>query len=183
MWESLIIRQSQELHNKTVSLKGVIVLFVATIPPPDTAEAYSSTIIDQDAPSVSTLPTTLIQSTIVEEQNNKDEDAEFDSDTFTNPFVPPIRLTMQEEIHEFEILEVWELVPKPSNVMLINLKWIFKVKLDEYEGVLKNKAWLVAKGYCQKEKIDFEESFSSVSRIEAIRIFIAYAAYKNMTMF
>ncbi|GJT24213.1 hypothetical protein Tco_0894150 [Tanacetum coccineum] len=51
----------------------------------------------------------------------------------------------QEEIHEFERLEVWELVPRPSNVMLINIKWIFKVKLDEYGGVLKNKARLVAK--------------------------------------
>ncbi|GKC13644.1 retrovirus-related pol polyprotein from transposon TNT 1-94 [Tanacetum coccineum] len=52
---------------------------------------------------------------------------------------------MQEEIHEFEQLEVWELVPKSSRVMIINLKWIFKVKLDEYGGVLKNKAWLVSK--------------------------------------
>ncbi|GJZ19719.1 retrovirus-related pol polyprotein from transposon TNT 1-94 [Tanacetum coccineum] len=48
---------------------------------------------------------------------------------------------MQEEIYEFERLEVWKLVPKPSNVMLINLKWIFKVKLDEYGGMLKNKAF------------------------------------------
>ncbi|GJX29113.1 retrovirus-related pol polyprotein from transposon TNT 1-94 [Tanacetum coccineum] len=53
---------------------------------------------------------------------------------------------MQEEIHEFEQLEVWKLVPIPSNVMLINLKWIFKVKLDKYSRVLKNKARLVAKG-------------------------------------
>nr|GEV99736.1 hypothetical protein [Tanacetum cinerariifolium] len=52
---------------------------------------------------------------------------------------------MQEEIHEFERLDVCELVPRPSNVMFINLKWIFKVKINEYEGVLKNKARLVAK--------------------------------------
>nr|GFA49629.1 retrovirus-related Pol polyprotein from transposon TNT 1-94 [Tanacetum cinerariifolium] len=50
------------------------------------------------------------------------------------------------------------------------------VKLDEYGDVLKNKALLVAKGYRQKEGIDFEESFSPVARIEAIRIFIANAA-------
>ncbi|GJW12634.1 uncharacterized mitochondrial protein-like protein [Tanacetum coccineum] len=90
---------------------------------------------------------------------------------------------MQEKIHEFERLEVWELVPRPSNVMLINLKWIFKVKLDEYEVVSKNKAGLVAKGYRQEEGIDFEESFALVARIEAIRIFIAYATHKNMTIF
>ncbi|GJU13522.1 retrovirus-related pol polyprotein from transposon TNT 1-94 [Tanacetum coccineum] len=67
--------------------------------------------------------------------------------------------------------------------MLISLKWIFKVKLDEYGCVLKNKAWLVAKGYCQEEKIDFEDSFAPVARIEAIKIFIAYATYKNMPIY
>ncbi|GKB03635.1 retrovirus-related pol polyprotein from transposon TNT 1-94, partial [Tanacetum coccineum] len=60
---------------------------------------------------------------------------------------------------------------------------IYKVKLDEYDDVLKNKAWLVAKGYRQKEGIDFEESFTPVARIEAIRIFIANASSKNMTIY
>nr|GFC36148.1 hypothetical protein [Tanacetum cinerariifolium] len=64
--------------------------------------------------------------------------------------------------------------------MVITLKWIYKVKLDELGGILKNKACLVARGYCQEEGIDFEESFAPVSRLEAIRIFLAYAAYKNM---
>ncbi|GJU61313.1 retrovirus-related pol polyprotein from transposon TNT 1-94, partial [Tanacetum coccineum] len=64
--------------------------------------------------------------------------------------------------------------------MIISLKWIFKVKLDEYGSVLKNKAWLVAKGYHQEEGIDFKELFAPVARIEAIRIFLAYAACKNM---
>ncbi|GKE03924.1 putative ribonuclease H-like domain-containing protein [Tanacetum coccineum] len=87
---------------------------------------------------------------------------------------------MQEKIHEFEWLVVWKLVPRPDRAMIINLNWIFKVKLDEYGGVLKNKAWLVAKGYHREEGIDFEESFAHVTRIEAIRIFLAYAAHKNM---
>ncbi|GJV75007.1 hypothetical protein Tco_1506591 [Tanacetum coccineum] len=52
---------------------------------------------------------------------------------------------MQKEIHEFKRLEVCELVPRPDRAMIINLKWIFKVKLNEYGGVLKNKARLVAK--------------------------------------
>nr|GEX84520.1 retrovirus-related Pol polyprotein from transposon TNT 1-94 [Tanacetum cinerariifolium] len=64
--------------------------------------------------------------------------------------------------------------------MVINLKWIFKVKLDEYGRVLKNKARLVAKGYRQEEGIDFEESLAAIVPIEAIRIFIAYAAHMNM---
>ncbi|GJU62745.1 retrovirus-related pol polyprotein from transposon TNT 1-94 [Tanacetum coccineum] len=87
---------------------------------------------------------------------------------------------MQEEIHEFDRLQVWELVPKPNCVMIIALKWIYKVKLDEYGDVLKNKAQLVTKGYRQEEGIDFEESFALVARIKAIRIFIANAASKNM---
>ncbi|GJW44513.1 retrovirus-related pol polyprotein from transposon TNT 1-94 [Tanacetum coccineum] len=86
---------------------------------------------------------------------------------------------MQEEIHEFERLEVWELV-SCHNVFLIKLKWIYKVKTDESSGVLKNKARLVAQGFRQEVGIDFEESFASVARIEAIHIFIAYAAYNNM---
>ncbi|GJW77451.1 retrovirus-related pol polyprotein from transposon TNT 1-94 [Tanacetum coccineum] len=67
---------------------------------------------------------------------------------------------MQDEIHEFDHLEVWELVPRPIYVMVIALKWIYKVKLDEYGDVLKNKARLVAKGYRQEEGIDFEELFA-----------------------
>ncbi|GKA86725.1 retrovirus-related pol polyprotein from transposon TNT 1-94 [Tanacetum coccineum] len=90
---------------------------------------------------------------------------------------------MQEEIHKFDRLQVWELVPKPYCVMIIPLKWIYKVKLDEYGDVLKNKARLVAKGYQKKEGIDFEESFAPVARIEAIRIFIANAASKNMIIY
>ncbi|GJZ71321.1 retrovirus-related pol polyprotein from transposon TNT 1-94 [Tanacetum coccineum] len=90
---------------------------------------------------------------------------------------------MQEEIYEFDRLQVWELVPKPDCVMIITLKWIYKVKLDEYGDVLKNKAWLVAKGYRQEEGINFEESFAPVAQIEAIRIFIANAASKNMIIY
>ncbi|GKE60372.1 retrovirus-related pol polyprotein from transposon TNT 1-94 [Tanacetum coccineum] len=57
------------------------------------------------------------------------------------------------------------------------------VKLDEYGDVLKNKARLVAKGYHQEEGLDFEESFSSIAKLEAIRIFLANAASKNMTVY
>nr|GEW72409.1 retrovirus-related Pol polyprotein from transposon TNT 1-94 [Tanacetum cinerariifolium] len=67
--------------------------------------------------------------------------------------------------------------------MVITLKWIYKVKLDELGGILKNKARLVARGYRQEEGIDFEESFAPVARLEAIRIFLAYAAHKNMVVY
>ncbi|GJS11095.1 retrovirus-related pol polyprotein from transposon TNT 1-94 [Tanacetum coccineum] len=74
-------------------------------------------------------------------------------------------------------------VLRPVYVMVIALKWIYKVKLDEYGNVLKNKARLDAKGYRQEEGIDFKESFAPVARIEAIRIFIANAASKNMVIY
>ncbi|GJT18295.1 retrovirus-related pol polyprotein from transposon TNT 1-94 [Tanacetum coccineum] len=90
---------------------------------------------------------------------------------------------MQEEINEFKRLQVWELVSCPDKVMLIKLKWIYKVKTDEFGGILKNKARLVAQGFRQEEGIDFEESFALVARIEVIHIFVANAANKNMTIF
>ncbi|GJR18192.1 retrovirus-related pol polyprotein from transposon TNT 1-94 [Tanacetum coccineum] len=76
-----------------------------------------------------------------------------------------------------------ELVPPPDCAMIIALKWIYKVKLDEYGDVLKNKARLVVKGYRQEEGLDFEESFAPVARLEAIRIFLANDASKNMTVY
>ncbi|GJW45583.1 retrovirus-related pol polyprotein from transposon TNT 1-94 [Tanacetum coccineum] len=67
--------------------------------------------------------------------------------------------------------------------MVITLKWIYKVKLDKLGGILKNKARLVACGYRQEEGIDFEESFAPVARLEAIRIFLAFAAHMNMVVY
>ncbi|GKB24271.1 retrovirus-related pol polyprotein from transposon TNT 1-94 [Tanacetum coccineum] len=90
---------------------------------------------------------------------------------------------MQEELNKFERVDVWELVPHPDRVMIITLKWIFKVKLDELVSILKNKARLVARGYRQEEGIDFEEYFAPVARLEAIRIFISYATYMNIIVY
>ncbi|GJQ89062.1 retrovirus-related pol polyprotein from transposon TNT 1-94 [Tanacetum coccineum] len=76
-----------------------------------------------------------------------------------------------------------ELVPPPDKAFVITLKWIYKVKLDELGGILKNKARLVARGYRQEEGIDFEESFAPVARLEAIQIFLAFAAHMNMVVY
>nr|GEU72724.1 hypothetical protein [Tanacetum cinerariifolium] len=76
-----------------------------------------------------------------------------------------------------------ELVPRPDKVMVITLKWIYKVKLDELGGILKNKARLVARGYRQEEGIDFEESFAPVARLEAIRIFLVFPAHMNIVVY
>ncbi|GKF32996.1 retrovirus-related pol polyprotein from transposon TNT 1-94, partial [Tanacetum coccineum] len=75
------------------------------------------------------------------------------------------------------------LVPRLDKVMVIALKWIYKVKLDKLGGILKKKAWLVARGCHQEDGIDFEESFAPVARLEAIRIFLTFAAHMNMVVY
>ncbi|GJU45270.1 retrovirus-related pol polyprotein from transposon TNT 1-94 [Tanacetum coccineum] len=85
---------------------------------------------------------------------------------------------MQEELHQFDKLQVWELIDKPFGKNVIKLKWLWKNKKDEDQTVIRNKARLVAKGYAQEEGIDFEESFAPVARLEAVQIFVAYAAHK-----
>ncbi|GJV18460.1 retrovirus-related pol polyprotein from transposon TNT 1-94 [Tanacetum coccineum] len=88
-----------------------------------------------------------------------------------------------EELHQFDRLDVWELVDRPLCKNVINLKWLWKNKHDEENTVIRNKSRLVAKGYAQKEGIDFEESFAPVARLEAVRLFIAYAAHKSFTVY
>nr|GFC51791.1 retrovirus-related Pol polyprotein from transposon TNT 1-94 [Tanacetum cinerariifolium] len=72
-----------------------------------------------------------------------------------------------EELHQFDRLDVWELVDRR----------------DEENTVIRNKSRLVAKGYAQKEGVDFEESFTHVARLEAVRLFTAYAAHKSFTIY
>nr|GFA41279.1 integrase, catalytic region, zinc finger, CCHC-type, peptidase aspartic, catalytic [Tanacetum cinerariifolium] len=74
---------------------------------------------------------------------------------------------MLEEIHQFDRLQVWELVDKPFSKSIIKLKWLWKNKKEEDQTVIRNKARLVAKRYAQEEGIDFEESFAPVARLEA----------------
>nr|GFA05981.1 hypothetical protein [Tanacetum cinerariifolium] len=88
-----------------------------------------------------------------------------------------------EELHQFDRLDVWELVDIPLRTNVINLKWLWKNKRDEKNTIIRNKSRLVAKGYAQKEGVDFEESFAPVARSEAVRLFIAYAAHKSFTIY
>ncbi|XP_073120328.1 uncharacterized mitochondrial protein AtMg00820-like [Henckelia pumila] len=90
---------------------------------------------------------------------------------------------MQDELNQFERNSVWHLVPRPSDKSIIGTRWVFKNKLNESGNVVRNKARLVAQGYRQEEGIDFDESFAPVARLEAIRIFLAYAAFKDFKVF
>nr|GEY49790.1 retrovirus-related Pol polyprotein from transposon TNT 1-94 [Tanacetum cinerariifolium] len=79
---------------------------------------------------------------------------------------------IQEELHQFDRLDVWELVDRPLCTNVINLKWLWKNKRDEENTVILNKSRLVAKGYTQKEGVDFEESFAPVARLEAEEVYV-----------
>nr|GEZ60127.1 retrovirus-related Pol polyprotein from transposon TNT 1-94 [Tanacetum cinerariifolium] len=141
--------------------------------------------------------------------NDRLEDAYFDASQLVNSclfscllrFIEPVNMAealkdadwvsaMQEELDQFTRLKVWRLVPRPEGKPIIKTKWIFKNKKDEGSLVIQNKARLVVVGYSQKEGIDYDEialimmrSFAPVARIEAIRLFLAYAAHKDFTVF
>src|SRR3978361_2128168 len=91
---------------------------------------------------------------------------------------------MQEELEEFERNKVWTLVPKPDDVKsVIGTRWVFRNKVDDQWIVIRNKARLVAQGYNQQEGIDYDETYAPVARLEAIRLLIAFASYKNFKLF
>nr|GFB25432.1 retrotransposon protein, putative, unclassified [Tanacetum cinerariifolium] len=170
----------------------VIAPIAEVIPPvhADSTGSPSSKTVDQDAPSLSkTHTTTEMQSLVIPQDIGEDnldmEVAHMRNDPLFGVHIPEVTsaqssstaspqsitykeaLTqscwieaMQEELNEFERLEVWELVPRPDQVMVITLKWIYK-----------------------EEGIDFEESFAPVARLEAIRIFLTYAAHRNMFVY
>ncbi|GJW17863.1 retrovirus-related pol polyprotein from transposon TNT 1-94 [Tanacetum coccineum] len=152
----------------------------------------SSTTIDQYAPSTSTSQTnqetpSLVIPLGVEEADHDIEVTHIDNTPYVDfPISEPSseesssRVVFPNNVHSVnqppEHISKWtkdhpldnELVPRSDCVMIITLKWIYKVKLDELGGVLKNKARLVARGYRQEEGIDFKESFALVARLEAI---------------
>nr|GEU98529.1 retrovirus-related Pol polyprotein from transposon TNT 1-94 [Tanacetum cinerariifolium] len=80
-------------------------------------------------------------------------------------------------------VHVWELVDKPFGKSVIRLKWLWKNKKDEDQTVICNKTRLVAMGYAQEDGINFEESFALVARLEAVRIFVAYATHKSFPIY
>ncbi|GJZ71715.1 retrovirus-related pol polyprotein from transposon TNT 1-94 [Tanacetum coccineum] len=86
---------------------------------------------------------------------------------------------MQEELKQFYRNKVWTLVPLPHRKIALCSKWVIKNKKDEHGITTKNKAILVAQGYSQEEGIDYDETFSPVARMEAIKIFLAFATYMN----
>nr|GEU92179.1 hypothetical protein [Tanacetum cinerariifolium] len=91
---------------------------------------------------------------------------------------------MQEELLQFKLQEVWTLVDLPNGKRAIGTKWVFRNKKKDERGiVIRNIERLVAQGHTQEEGIDYDEIFSYVARIEAIRLFLAYALFKNFVVY
>ncbi|GJY64488.1 putative RNA-directed DNA polymerase [Tanacetum coccineum] len=90
---------------------------------------------------------------------------------------------MQEELLQFKLQKVWILVDLPKGHRAIGTKWVYRNKKDERGIVIRNKARLVAQGHTQEEGIDYDEVFAPMARIEAIRIFLAYASYMGFMVY
>nr|GFA69409.1 retrotransposon protein, putative, unclassified [Tanacetum cinerariifolium] len=176
--QSSIIPQDveEDIHDIEVAYIGNDPLF--GVPIPEVASAQSSSTVS---------PHTIVQPDHQIPQHNskwiKDHPLDNIIDQLSRPVSTRLQLHEQALFCYYDAFLTSELVPRPDKVMVITLKWIYKVKLDELGGILKNKACLVAHGYRQEEGIDFEESFAPVARLEAIRIFLAYATHKNMVVY
>ncbi|GKE12269.1 putative ribonuclease H-like domain-containing protein [Tanacetum coccineum] len=90
---------------------------------------------------------------------------------------------MQDELLQFKLLKVWTLVDLPREKRAIGTKWVFRNKKDERGIVVKNKARLVIQGHTQEEGINYDEVFAPVARIKAIRLFLAYASFKDFVVY
>nr|GEZ08605.1 retrovirus-related Pol polyprotein from transposon TNT 1-94 [Tanacetum cinerariifolium] len=162
----------------------------------------------QDVSSSTDPTSTPSTSTYVHAEKNNDDQVEGDhlpDDEFTNPFCAPAQEFTKSSLHnignsnvptfnqpqvseyrwtkDHPLEQVWKLVDKPFGKSIIRLKWLWKNKKDDDQTVIRNKARLVAKGYAQEEGIEFEESFALVECLEAVWIFVTYAAHKSFPIY
>ncbi|GJX76429.1 retrovirus-related pol polyprotein from transposon TNT 1-94 [Tanacetum coccineum] len=144
--------------------------------PVDSTGSPSSTTVDQDTPSATNSQSTTETQSPVISNNVKEDDHDLDVGHMNND--PFFGILIPE--HDSEASSSSDVIP---TVVHTATPYSKHVKLDELGGILKNKDQLVARGYRQEEGIDFEESFAPVARIEAIRIFLAFSAYKNMIVY
>ena len=79
--------------------------------------------------------------------------------------------------------EIWELVPRPLNQSVMDTKWIFINKMNQNGIIVRNKSKLVAKGFNQEWRIDYEETFAHVDRLEVIRILLDFACFKDFILY
>jgi hypothetical protein len=82
----------------------------------------------------------------------------------------------QAELKSVEQNRTWDLVPLLDGHRPITLKWVFKLKKDKLGAVIKHKAQRVARGFIQQERIDYDDAFAPVARMESIRVLLVLAA-------
>nr|GEY31805.1 hypothetical protein [Tanacetum cinerariifolium] len=133
----------------------------------------------KDTAPIPTNPSSLATNILITSQDvdELNPNAMVDGNTFVNPFAN----SSTSAAASSSLQNV--LVPAPDNILHLTLKWLFKNKHDEEQTVIRNKSRLVVRGYRQEKGIDFKESFALVARMEAIRIFLAYAIHKSFTVF
>nr|GEX40587.1 integrase, catalytic region, zinc finger, CCHC-type, peptidase aspartic, catalytic [Tanacetum cinerariifolium] len=141
------------------------------------ADSSVSISIDQDAPSTS------IPSTQDQEHSQGFEESPKTPHFHDDPLHESLHEDSTSQGSSSNVRPIHTSFESLDKVTLIKLKWSYKFKTDEFGRELKNKARLVAQRFRQEKGINFEKSFASVARIEAIRIFVANAANKNMTIF
>ncbi|KAI3797947.1 hypothetical protein L1987_33212 [Smallanthus sonchifolius] len=90
---------------------------------------------------------------------------------------------MQDELSQFQKLHMWDLVDLPKGMHPIGTRWVFKCKTDDRHVVVKNKARLVVQGFYQQEGLDYTEVYAPVARLEAIRLFLAYASFVGFKVY
>nr|GEU48059.1 hypothetical protein [Tanacetum cinerariifolium] len=133
---------------------------------------------------------TLEDNSIFDYSNNEDVGAEADMNNLDTTIQVIQALTdpswieaMQEELLQFKLQEVWTLVELPNGKRAIGTKWVFRNKKDERRIMIKNKARLVTQGYPQEERISYDEFFAPVAKTKAIRLFLAYASFKDFVVY
>ncbi|GJZ60927.1 retrovirus-related pol polyprotein from transposon TNT 1-94 [Tanacetum coccineum] len=175
----------------------------------DTRLSSSIIVEDHDAPQIvssseepfSNKPTTPVSNNHPDEQDLSNMHEFNQQHRFTDRWTknPPIEqesgdpskpVTIRSRLHtDAEMcmyaltIDVWELVERPVDQNVIKVKWLWNNKMDAENTVIRNKCRLVAKGYSQQEGIDFKESFAPVARLKVVKIFVAYAAHKNFTIY
>nr|GFA15223.1 retrovirus-related Pol polyprotein from transposon TNT 1-94 [Tanacetum cinerariifolium] len=94
-----------------------------------------------------------------------------------------LETSITEELLQFKMQKVWILIDLPHGKRVIGTKWVYRNKKDERGIVVRNKARLVTQGHTQEEGINYEEVFAPVARIEAIRLFLAYASFMGFMVY
>ncbi|GJU87861.1 putative ribonuclease H-like domain-containing protein [Tanacetum coccineum] len=134
--------------------------------------------------SVSPIPTTRIYKDHPKEQIIGDINSATQTRRMIKMFEEHAMIKeMQKELLQFRLQKFWRLVDLPKGKHAIGTKWVYRNKKDERGIVVRNKARLVAQGYTQEEGIDYDEVFAPVARIEAIRLFLAYASFMGFIMY